>query len=187
MSKRTAAVEDTRRRIVQATARLHNTQGILTTSWEDIAKRADVSPATVYRHFPSLEDLLPACGAFLFEELALPSDEQIEEAFRGATSRPERLRRMVEQMLELYVRGEDMFREVRYTRASLEPVQEGHEQMEERLDALVRAAIDPDDHQLAVIRALTDYESWRSLRARGFSDDEVVDSMVSLAEAYLRS
>ena len=53
MDKRRAAVEETRQRILEATLALHTEKGIFGTSWQDIAKRADVSVGTVYKHFPS--------------------------------------------------------------------------------------------------------------------------------------
>jgi AcrR family transcriptional regulator len=46
MDKRKAAVEETRQRILEATFALHAEKGIFGTSWQDIAKRADVSVVT---------------------------------------------------------------------------------------------------------------------------------------------
>jgi AcrR family transcriptional regulator len=65
MEKRKAAVEETRRRIVEAKLALHSEKDMFDTSWKDIAERADVSVATVYKHFPSLDELVPACGALI--------------------------------------------------------------------------------------------------------------------------
>src|SRR4051795_8712199 len=67
MGKRAAAAAETRRRIVEATHQLHKQQGIAATSWEDIAERAGVGVGTVYRHFPTPDDLLPLCGAVAME------------------------------------------------------------------------------------------------------------------------
>src|SRR5438477_12067897 len=61
MTRRAAANAETRRRIVDAAITLHAEKGVLGTSWPDIAKRADVARGTVYRHFPSLDQLVPAC------------------------------------------------------------------------------------------------------------------------------
>src|SRR5438445_9796001 len=61
MTRRAAANAETRRRIVDAAIALHAEKGILGTSWPDIAKRADVALGTVYRHFPGLDQLVPAC------------------------------------------------------------------------------------------------------------------------------
>ena len=62
MTRRASAAAQTRRRIVEATRELHIEQGIAATSWDDIAARAGVGVGTVYRHFPSLDELIPACG-----------------------------------------------------------------------------------------------------------------------------
>ena len=72
MGKRAAAADETRRRIVDATHALHIEQGIAATSWDDIAARAGVGVGTVYRHFPSLDELIPACAAFSMEIVGLP-------------------------------------------------------------------------------------------------------------------
>src|SRR5437588_10297566 len=85
MTRRAAAKEDTRRRIVDAAIALHAEKGVLGTSWPDIAKRADVALGTVYRHFPSLDQLVPACtsenavrirppGATILVGLTLPHE-----------------------------------------------------------------------------------------------------------------
>src|SRR5438552_15646145 len=61
MTRRAAGNEATRKRIVDAAIALHAEKGAVGTSWPDIAKRADVALGTVYRHFPSLDQLVPAC------------------------------------------------------------------------------------------------------------------------------
>ena len=55
MTRRAASRNETRNRIVEATAKLHGERGVLGTTWQDIAREADVSVSTVYAHFPSLE------------------------------------------------------------------------------------------------------------------------------------
>jgi AcrR family transcriptional regulator len=48
-------------RIAAATAELHAAQGVFATSYAQIAQHAGVSLPTVYKHFPSLDELLQAC------------------------------------------------------------------------------------------------------------------------------
>jgi AcrR family transcriptional regulator len=48
-------------RIAEAAAALHKTQGALATSYAQIAEEAGVSLPTVYKHFPTLDDLIHAC------------------------------------------------------------------------------------------------------------------------------
>ena len=59
--RRKAAVEETRRKIVQSTVDLHAAHGVVATSYAMIAKDADVAVPTVYNHFPTRSDLLAAC------------------------------------------------------------------------------------------------------------------------------
>jgi AcrR family transcriptional regulator len=53
LQKRAEALDETRNRIIWATMQLHGEKGVATTSQADVAARAGVSPATVYRHFPT--------------------------------------------------------------------------------------------------------------------------------------
>jgi AcrR family transcriptional regulator len=52
---------DLKARIAEAAAALHATQGALATSYAQIAQQAGVSLPTVYKHFPTLDDLMVAC------------------------------------------------------------------------------------------------------------------------------
>src|SRR5215213_1851705 len=106
MDKRRAATEQTRRRIPEATLALHSEKGIFGTSWQDIAKRADVSVGTVYKHFPSLDELVPACGELVFAISQPPSLEDAPQIFADAGSLEERLGRLVSEFFGFYERGE---------------------------------------------------------------------------------
>ena len=96
------AQRERRRRILEATMELHGANGILATSWEEIAESAGVSVGTVYRHFPTLDDLVLACGEFSLGRLAPPSDERIAEVFEGARSRRERILRAAREIRARY-------------------------------------------------------------------------------------
>ena len=61
LRRRAERQEETRRRIVEATVALHQTLGVVHTTISDIAARAGVERATVYRHFPDQRSLLAAC------------------------------------------------------------------------------------------------------------------------------
>ncbi len=67
MRNREESFAQTDRRIVAAAIGLHAERGVVDTSWQDIAERADVSPVTVYRHFRSLSELIPACARSFVE------------------------------------------------------------------------------------------------------------------------
>ncbi|HWM08394.1 MAG TPA: helix-turn-helix domain-containing protein, partial [Solirubrobacteraceae bacterium] len=84
MTRRASTAAQTRQRIVDATLELHGEQGIAATSWDDIAARAGVGVGTVYRHFPSLDELIPACGDITRQVLALPDPARVQALFGGA-------------------------------------------------------------------------------------------------------
>jgi len=190
MERRAAAVEDTRRRIVEATVTCHAEKGILATSWQDIAQRADVAVGTVYRHFPELPGLMQACGHLVDERLALPATEDVPELFRDARSARERIARLVAEIFGVYERGAASIECARSERHALPPLQQWHEMIEERLDLLVATALDPlgaDDNDRRLARALTDLTVWRSLLERGFSETETRDLTTRLLVCGLRS
>jgi AcrR family transcriptional regulator len=190
MSKRALAVEATKRRILEATMHLHTQQGVLATSWEEIAERAEVAPATVYRHFPTLDELVPACGALTLDLLDLPSAERAAELIRGALSNQERVARLVKELFSIYERGERVFWAVRRDRGSVPALQEGHERIEESLDGLREAALGPlglSPVQKATVVALTDYEPWRALRDRGLDEKAATEATTAVLAAWLRA
>jgi AcrR family transcriptional regulator len=61
LRQRAERQKDTRRRITEATIRLHEEVGPLQTTVAEVARRAGVERPTVYRHFPDEISLLRAC------------------------------------------------------------------------------------------------------------------------------
>src|SRR6516165_7673957 len=102
METRAAGVDQTRQRIVHATVEAHRELGIQATSWDEIARRAGVGVGTVYRHFRSLEELLPACGQIVERTMALPTDDEIAHAFDGVRSLRARIDRMTLLVFHVY-------------------------------------------------------------------------------------
>ena len=76
MQRRSALEAKTRERIVRATVVLHAEHGTSGTSYGMIAKRAQVSPQTVYNHFPTRPDLVAACTGHV-AALASPPGPQL--------------------------------------------------------------------------------------------------------------
>lgn len=105
MKRRAKAQDETRESIVRATIALHDEQGVASTSFLDIAKRAGVGVATVYRHFPTLGGLVMACGAHVWVEMDPPRAEQAAELFQGLSDREARFRRLAEQLDAFHARG----------------------------------------------------------------------------------
>src|SRR5512142_1311074 len=63
LKKRAEKLDQTRRRILDATVELHRTLGPGATRITEIARRAGVQRVTVYGHFPDEATLLAACSA----------------------------------------------------------------------------------------------------------------------------
>ncbi len=163
---------------------LHSEQGILATSWEDIARRAGVSLATVYRHFPSLNELVPACGALTEEYLRSPIPELATTLFTDAKTLPERVQRLVRELTAYYERAAVDFVIARREAHLLEPLREWIEEQNRTREVLVRETLrpaDPDEHTVAVVHALTGFAVWDALIETGISRDtapEVIHKLV---------
>jgi AcrR family transcriptional regulator len=184
MDKRKAAVEETRRRIVEATLALHAEKGAFGTSWQDIAKHADVSVGTVYKHFPSLDELVPACGELVFAISRPPSLEDAPQIFAGASSLEERLGRLVSEFFDFYERGEP-YLEIDFQERQLPAVQEWEAHMRATREGLAREALrpllEPEERTVRALSALIDFPFFKSFRRHDVSTaeaEEIVKSML---------
>jgi AcrR family transcriptional regulator len=177
MSNRAAAVARTRQRIIDATRELHGEQGIAATSWDDVAARAGVGVGTVYRHFPSLDELIPACGEITMQVVALPDPATVPALFEDATEPAERIERLVREAFAIYERGAPELRAIR-READVHPrVAQDRDQLEATLTALVDTALEPLDatqQDRAVARAVVDLNTWEALRDQGLEPAEAV-------------
>jgi AcrR family transcriptional regulator len=168
MDKRRAAVEATRQRILEATLALHSEKGIFGTSWQDIAHRADVSVGTVYKHFPSLDELVPACGELMYAITRPPSMEDAPQIFAGASSLEERLGRLVSELFDFYERGAPYI-ETDFQERQLPAVVEWEAYMRETIAGLVREALLPvrvDERTVRAVSALLDFSVFKSFLDR---------------------
>lgn len=182
MDRRELAREETRRRIVEATARLHGERGVLGTSWRDIAREADVSVATVYAHFPSLDELLPACGRLVMERARPPRPEDAADLVAGAADRGERLRIVARELFAFYERG-GAHLEVDVRERELPGMREWEEWLAGTVLTYVRAALGPgtDVRRARVVSALFDLPTYRAFRARGASTRRAAETVARAA------
>ena len=179
MDKRRAAVEETRQRIVEATLALHTEKGILGTSWQDIAQRADVSVGTVYKHFPSLDELVPACGELMYAITRPPSLEDTQQIFAGAHSLEEHLERLISELFDFYERGASYI-ETDFQERQLPAVQEWEAYWRATIEGLTREALNPvgpDERTVRVASTLIDFSVFKSFLERDIPKEEATKIM----------
>jgi len=166
MSERAVQFHKTRDRIVHAAVRLHGEAGVRETSWEAIGKRAGVSTATVYRHFPTLESLIPACAEAAFAAGAqLPTSAQLAGMFKGLTTPSQRLERVVAESCRCYERGEGWLDASRKEAAGVPALADAVRTQDRALDAIIAAAIGGQTARgrKGALKALLDFPFWKSL------------------------
>ena len=184
MRKRAEGLDATRERIVEATAALHYEQGVVATSYVQIAERAGVGPATVYRHFPTLGSLVLACGAHVNEAMQPPLPENAQAVFAGLGTRQQRLERLVAELDAFYDRGAVWLGIAARDRNSVPELDAFQRQVEAGVEALVREAIGAGSSE-AVIRlmtALADVSVWLSLKRLDAPPAEFRRTMVGLLD-----
>jgi AcrR family transcriptional regulator len=179
MGKRRAAVEATRQRILEATLALHSEKGIFGTSWQDIARRADVSLGTVYKHFPSIDELVPACGELMYAITRPPSLEDAPEIFAGAHPFEERVERLISELFDFYERGAQ-YLETDFQERQLPAVQEWEAYMRATIEGLVREAlypVEPDERTVGTVSALLDFPTFKSFLERDIQKEQAAKIM----------
>ena len=166
MARRATRFSQTRERIVQAAVKLHGKQGITETSWAAIGESARVSTATVYRHFPSLESLIPACAHATFAAGArLPSAQEIAQQFVGLMTASERLERLIRDSSGCYERGESWLDACRREARTVAAVADAMQTQDRALGALIAAAVGSrlPRHRRAALKTVLDFPLWKSL------------------------
>ena len=188
MERRTAAVEATRRRILEATMALHMEQGIHGTSLQEVAERADVALGTVYRHFPTVDKLVRGCGELTMQLMGLPQPSEVAARFEGARTASERLERLVAEVAGIYRDGAILFERVREARHHFQRVAQDHRALQGLIDAFVDEALRPlrpRRDERAAVRALLDDRFWRVLLDRGLDEAAATRELVKLVSAVV--
>ena len=190
MQARSEAMAETRSRIVHAATELHVDQGVLATSWDEIAERARVAPATVYRHFPSLVELIPACARSVFDIIRPPTLKEASEKFAHLRTPADRLEVLIRDSVHCYSKGEGWLHAARRERDLIPAIDEALAVQEGTLRMLVRAAtqgVDLDKTEISVLYTYCDFPYWKALVDAGVSRRDVADVIVDLAQRYLRT
>lgn len=181
-AKRDSNSEAIRQRILESTLVLHSQKGIFGTSWKDIAQHADVSLATVYNYFPSLDELVPACGELMFAIARPPSLTEADALIAGAETVEERVARLLKILFDFYERGEP-YLNVDHQERTLTSVQEWEAYLKDLIDGLTRTAlqpITPSKTTMEAVVALLDVPVFLSFRRRGMSRSEIEQMMNDL-------
>jgi AcrR family transcriptional regulator len=187
LRKRAEGLDATRERIVDATAALHYEQGVAATSYIQIAERAGVGAATVYRHFPTLGLLVEACGANVAAATQPPVPENAPAVFAGLTERGRRLERLVAELDAYYGRASVWLGIAARDRDRVPELDGFLRQVEAGVEALVREAVGAGSSE-AVIRlmaALADVSVWRSLKRLDAPPADFRRTMVGLFDCSI--
>lgn len=182
MAKRAEQVDETRQRIVEATARLHQRIGLRATTVAAVAAEAGVTRLTVYRHFPAEADLFSACSAHWQSQQVLPDPA----AWARIEDGEERLRVGLADLYRFYRAGHAMLANVYADKDVLpEPVRAGIERRDEAMVEVLLAPLRPGRRRRlvrAVLGHAVAFSTWWSLCVvQGLSDAEAVDVMAALA------
>lgn len=189
MDTRRRTAEATRRRIVEAAMELQAERGAVATNWADIGRRARVATATVYRHFGSLDELVPACARTVFDAIGVVGADQVDAVYEGATTPWAKLERYIRGTCDCYSRGDGWLHAAR-READLVPALKTAVAAQEDSNAVfVRTALAGTKvgaKTVTVINALTDFPFWRSLTQGGMTHAQAVEAICGLVRAELR-
>ena len=189
MQKREADRLKVRERIVRATMELHDQKGVAPTTFADIAKKAGVGQATVHRHFPTLSDLVQACGAHVWVEMKPPVPQQAAEVFVGLETTRERLRRMIEEVDNFYRRGAHRLALAARDRQLIPELDGFLTAIEAGVGALVREALagsELGETTISRASALMSFPVWASLERIMPDRDASMEFKADLLECVLR-
>lgn len=177
MKKRAEQVADTRQRITEAAMRLHTSIGPANTTISAVAKEADVTRVTVYRHFPDEEHLFLACSAHWAQLHPGPDPGEWEQI----ADIEQRARHGLSELYGWYRNNSsDLYPILRDFEAMPQAFQEA---MIEQLAMFGKALVTGSrvrgkrrERLEAVAAHVTSFSTWRSLaQEHGLPDDVVVD------------
>ena len=180
---------ETRRRIVEATAALHEEVGPARTTVAEIARRAGVQRLTVYTHFPQDRELFAACSAHFMSGHRPPDPA----AWAQGGDPGERLRRALSEIHAWYRGGEAMFANVRRDQEAMPALREVVSARAEPWDRAVRdllsAGFETEDaaqarRVRAAIGLATSFSAWHWLvRREQLAGDEALELLAGAVEA----
>jgi AcrR family transcriptional regulator len=190
MQKRADARDQTRERILKATMELHDEKGVAPTTFADIAKRAAVGQATVSRHFPTLQDLVMACGAHVWAEMRPPVPDTAAAVFAGLDSTPKRLAKLIQELDEFYRRGEPRMRLILRDHELVPELQGFLGAVEAGVGALVREALAKSGAPEAAIKIaimLSSFSVWLEFNELGLPKSKLAPLKLRILECAIKA
>ncbi len=187
---RLAAAEETRRRIVRATVELHAEHGALGTSHEMIAERAQVSLPTVYKYFPTRNDLIPHCTGLALAAAPPQLDAAALEAIPDA---PARLRALARGTFAFYEYAAPWLRWSARDAGQLPALRAVLDEAARARLALIRTALapafdrSPPRRLVALAAVLLDFPAWQTLTEAGFTRSGAASAAGDALDALLAS
>jgi TetR/AcrR family transcriptional regulator, ethionamide resistance regulator len=130
--------QESRARIVAATAELVRRRSYAELSVEEIMAEAGLGRTLFYRHFDDLADLLQRAGREAIEELL---DAEIALGRTRADLGPDAVREAMASAVAAYHRHGPLLRAIREAAASDEQIAAGYVAMRERFDAVAEQAL----------------------------------------------
>lgn len=185
--RRAEAEQRTRLRITEAAVKLHGTVGPARTTVSAVAQEAGVQRATVYRHFPTEENLFEACSSHWLEQNPLPDIG----GWAAVADPDERLERGLAELYAWYRQTEGMLertsRDAPLVPAMSRPMAEFSAGIDAARDVLLEGRPERGAARRRTTAALGHalaFSTWQSLvRDQGLDDREAVALMAAMTGA----
>jgi AcrR family transcriptional regulator len=189
LKRRAERLEETRRRIVEATLELHSTVGGRRTTISEIARRAGVQRVTVYNHFPDERSLWKECISLGLTKQPFPDPE----GWAAIRNWRRRLTTALRELYGYYRLNESLLAHAFADAESAPLIRELFATpYRDYLDAVTRLLLEGAavrDGRRARLSALLgialEFHTWRFLaRVRGLGDDEAARLMASTIDEH---
>ncbi len=181
LKERAKSREETRRRIVEATAELHEEVGPARTTVAEIARRAGVQRLTVYNHFPEESALFAACGGHYMKTHPVPD---LDDAL-GLEDPQERVSVVLGRLYRWYRENEPMIANIQRDRLLLPAldavVSRGRDQSMAQVASALVAGFEARGRRAervgAMVGVALDFWTWRRLNQQGIDDAAAAELM----------
>jgi AcrR family transcriptional regulator len=186
LKQRAEEMAETHLRITEAAIELHGTLGPSRTTLSAVAKRAGVERRTLYRHFPTEEDLFAACSTHYFAANPWPD----LDAWRAIREPDRRLAQALGELYAYYEQTEPMLgnvlRDAEVVDLARDAVAPLHAYLEEAAELLIVGRGVRGRRRLLVAAALRHalaFPTWRSLSANGVGRSDAARLSAALVGA----